>query len=226
MSHFKIFIPGAIGNRPEHLENIGLGDLVEGSHYHKIDGGVEHGGNGQLVSWAVPGSTMEFTSEDNVDWIEAFARGIYKKGRYWVLLDNQSLPNPTELERVYQHPGKMFKFGDGNQWRLTSPDNLPQDMRLNDDGTWRYVAQRKYHKYGMKCRDHLATFTAEFESKKKKGETEGELSFGDVGNLLIDSLSLNYRLTPEVIDRLVLFNTSNTMEPFIEVIRGAMSNIK
>lgn len=218
MSHFKIFIPGVHGNKPEHLENIGLGDMFSGCFMHQHPGG-ERAENGMLVSWATAGTTLEFQSEDpdDIEWIKAVLDGIYKAERYWVLIDKTSLPKPHELERQKTHPGQSYMLNDGSEWLITSPANLPQAMKLNEEGKWIFEMKEEYRPYIQECEKRFLELQGEVVKEN------GEFSYGDACEAILESLRLNYRITREVVSYLKLFSSETIAESYFEAV--GISNI-
>lgn len=197
--HYQIFVQGENGTAQQALENLGLGDFIPGH-----EGMVKQGPNGQhghLIAWRKPGKNERFHfNETEQTWIPAVPSGPdgEGRGRYWVGFWNDSPCTPEDLLRPYSHRGQTLEFGDGQHWRLPVLRELPHDMILADDGTWKFERQRKYHDLGIQGEEILKDILA--------GNTH---DFGRLADFVSRCLNQNYRLLPEVVSHLRLFDTDN-----------------
>lgn len=206
MSHFMLFVPGATGQGPSVLEDVGLADFHGGASFLEIGNGPDKG-KGMLLAWKRPGVPQRQYFEPNEQtWVPANADGPLPAGRYWVGFWNDSPATPFDLSRPYLRRGRQHVLADGNSWLFAEPAELPADLIQADDGTWKYELQRKFHAWYMESVSWLARLdptTGAFEA-----------SLTEMLPFMARALAINYRVTPEVISHLRLFNTENVAEPF------------
>lgn len=211
MAHFLLFLPGARGQSPALLESVGLADFVAGAEFTEIGQGPTDQ-PGVLVAWRKPGGDSRFHfAADQQAWTPAAAGGPaapgLAAGRYWVGTWKDAPPTPVDLLRPYHHGGRSIELGDGNTWRFPEKADLPHDAIMADDGSYRFELQRKFHAFAIEAGDWLTLL----------GNESATFDYGKLVAFLVLALSLNYRLTPEVVSGLRLFNTNNLREPLFAV---------
>lgn len=210
MSHFLLYLPGATGQGPSVLEDVGLADFHAGAEWLDLGIGPDEG-RGMLVAWRKPGTPhrLHFNITEQT-WIPANRDGDLPAGRYWIGFWNDAPPTPADLARPYQRKGRTHELADGQTWLFAEPGALPADLIQADDGTWKYELQRKYHAWyleSLSWLDRIDPATEVFRS-----------SLEEMLPFLARALAINYRITPEVISHLRLFNTENVGEPFYTLI--------
>lgn len=197
--HYLVFIPHAQHKtQAQALTDIGLADFVQGVESIPISPGPSDLA-GLLCAWRKPGKNepMHFRTEEQT-WIPSVKFGEAEAGRYWVGVWNNSPVIPSDLQRPYSHTGQQVKLGDGNSWRFPIIDELPKDMILADDGTWKFQLQKDYHDLWLEAEDWAKRL---IQSKTH--------NFGEIAEFCVRCLRQNYRLLPEVVSHLKLFNTQN-----------------
>lgn len=198
--HYQIYIPGARGQDPQNLVHVGLADLVAGAEYLDVGTGPD-GAAGVVCAWRKAGQAgMGYQPEKQV-WRPAVAREELSAGRYWVGCWDAAPPLPKELARPYQQPGPLLRLGDGQEWMLPAAKELTREMMLSDDGSWKYDVQRQYHGYFINYVSWL-----QFFGSWKPGET---FPFNLAADFALQGLRVNYRVVPELVNHLPLFNTEN-----------------
>lgn len=207
--HFQIYIPEPAQKDP--LPAVGLADLVTGASSMRLQQGQGPDGKaGLLLAWQTPQAPRMGWFPGEQTWRPAVPSGDLPAARYWVGTWNASPPKPSDLARAYQYVGHLHQLGDGNQWRFPNSRELPRDMILADDGSWRFEVQRQYHAWWLRCNDYIARL-AEGES------TRCTISYTDVLDLLVNALRLNYRLPIELVSDRKLFSTANVQRPVLSV---------
>jgi hypothetical protein len=227
MAHFLIYLPNAKGQSAKLLEDAGLADLVARAEFMESQG--PDGGRGVLVAWRRPGvgdKRFHFAEKEQT-WLPAvpvLAQAGDPTGdvelparRYWVGVWKDSLPKPTDLARDYPYRGASIELGDGNSWLFPEARELPRDLILSDDGTCRYEVQRRFHAFWLESFDWVR--------KLSDGGDRPQISYGQCFRFLTRSLRLNYRLAPELVSLLKLFNTENLKTPLLTVI-GVASELR
>jgi hypothetical protein len=221
MSHFLLFIPGARGASSKVLEDVGLADFAAGAEFASanaprdlLPAGVAS--SGTICAWRKPGAVMPmgFVPAEQ-DWVPAAASDGLAAARYLVGLTKNAPPRPPELLRPYPYQGQDFPLGDGHQWLFPEYRELPRDILLNDDGTFKFEVQRQFHAFSLDC----LRWSADLSRAHKDGETaEARFSYTRIFVFLVQALRLNYRMLPEVASHLRLFNTANVVAPLLQTV--------
>lgn len=200
--HFLIYIPEP-NCPPDRLAEVGLPGLADGAFNVTTQG--PDGKLGTLFSWRpVTGVnqhklTLEYNAARQT-WNTSAALGDLEAGRYWYGTINGNLPTPDDLQRQYPYRCHEVMLGDERQWWLPAERDIPQTVKLMDDGSYRYVPHRKYEEF---C--HLTRQWREIVKTLNVGVViEEALAFVRL------ALGVNYRLTPEIESDLELWTTSNT----------------
>lgn len=210
--HFQIFLPhqtevaGA-----ETLAAAGLAGLAENFDVRVSEGPEVR--KGALFAWLSPGQGQWGYRPVDQEWIPAAADGDLERGRYWVGLWNDNLPQPKDLARTYQQPGVELELGDGHNWLIPRASELPRDIILLDDGSLKFEPQRQFHAFYVEA-DRWKNVLAESDE-----ETMAE--YQDLWQFALRALAVNYRMTPEVASALGLFSTTNVQRPMYAVV-GAL----
>lgn len=211
--HYQLFIPHTpgepLGTAPQALERLGLSDLIAGHEARDSQGPGEFS-QGHLVAWRRPGKNerMHYNVQEQT-WIPSVAHGPdgQGKGRYWVGFWNDSPVTPDDLLRPYSHRGETVEFGDGQHWRLPILQELPRDIILADDGTWKFELQRRYHDLVRDAEQILKDILA----------GQGH-DFGTLTEFVLRCMNQNYRVLPEVASHLRLFSTENIQRAVITLL--------
>ncbi len=203
--HYLLYVPHQngepIGTQQQALETLGLGDLVAG-HEGRICAGPNDCSQGHLIAWRKPGKNEKcHYNAGEQTWIPAVANGPdgEGKGRYWVGFWNDSPVTPEDLQRPYAHAGPLVQLGDGNNWRVPEIDQLPHDYIRSDDGSWKFEIQRQYHDLWLESQDWIA----------RVFDKENRPDLIEVLNYCEKIIRQNYRILPEVVSHLRLFNSEN-----------------
>lgn len=199
--HFQVFIPHA-KHSPNELIDVGLQHLRAGA----IPDAVERGPNGEpgyTFSWMTGRGAVHKGYDLNLqDWVPAIANDDeFPAGRYWVGFHKTKPPTPLELERSVPYGGEFVMFGDGQEWRLPKAERLPRTMIRTDDGSDEFHIDQKFHRFVLE-----ATEWSRFLRSAVPG---GECSYSLLRDFVERALLINYRLTPEVSDRLRLFSSGD-----------------
>jgi len=186
----------------EQLAAVGLEDHAASAETRPCPTGPD-GSGGTLYGWLRPGNPFHFNAAEQT-WFPAAAAGALAKGRYWVGIYNASPPCETDLRRPYRFGGRVVRLA-GQDWLIPTPTELPHDAKLADDGTWRFVIQRRFHDYFLRTQE-LVDQTA--------SEAGLALTLLDMLQLSLEALGLNYRLPPELASHLSLFDQVTAAKTF------------
>ncbi len=199
---FAIYIPGDDINNEQKLVAVGLSHLVSGAMGLGASPGPD-GKRGIVFSWPQDGSPVGYFP-DRQKWIPAKPKGDLQAARYWVGFGS-TIPTPFELEWPKRFGGYWVELGDGNQWCIPSAGELPQVLRMGDDGRAKREVRKQYESYFNDSVKWFADFiTRDFSELTQEFDTE-------VFCYIERALSLNYRLTPEVVSELELLGTDNIL---------------
>lgn len=209
--HFQIFVP----NKPalqQSLIDAGLSDLAE--NFDTRESAGPDGERGSVFGWRSPDAPQWGYRPAEQTWIPAVAAGEQPAGRYHVGFWNASPPRPQELARRHQEHGDLLRLGDGQQWLIPVETELPRNIRLNPDGSLRFESNPRYAEYAQaveKWKGLVGSITGE--------EQDGNpVSFDELWKFALQALSMNYRITPEVVDHLRLFTTDDVHRPMFAAI--------
>lgn len=193
MARFQVFIPKTEQNPLDSFDlvapmtNVGLSDLI-GNAAPQRSGGPD-GQDGFIVSWPVPGDAETGYKPDRQTWIKAAPRDGLEAGRYWVGIWNDKKPTQKDLKRTYQYSGKKVALNDGNEWLIPSARELPTEMILADDGTFKFEVQRKYH--------DMYNETMGWAELIRKDDSTPFL-WHDLALFVLSAFKLNYMATDEL----------------------------
>lgn len=214
---FLIYIPGD-GMANEHkLIDAGLPLLARGCAGIATSAGPD-GKAGVVFSWptADPRTTMGYLP-DIQEWIPAVPSGDLPAKRYWVGLVKDALPGPGDLAVAQQFEGDLVTLGDGQTWKMPAAAQLPKKCRLADNGSWMFFVQDEFVAYWDESCQWYADLATRTIAEVAAFAIEVDASCCEY---LARALSLNYRLTPEVISHLELFDSLNIGRAIQATIHG------
>lgn len=196
-----IFIPDRTGSNQTHLSEAGLKHLLRPdddspSSTDLISTGPG-GLYGQTWGWLGDGGEANGYIPEGQHWIPNDG------GRYWVGWQYDRLPSPATLVRKSVLPGKPVELGDGQLWLIPSAMELPQQAKLRN-GQWTWLPESRFEEFVE--RSQWA-----FDLVCKWLENPGPVPIEAV-DYAIEVLSMNYRLTPEIVDHLGLITPINLMQ--------------
>lgn len=207
MAAHLIYVP-----RSRHPENdarteailaaVGLADHAPAETLPVAGGEGPDGEGGTLFGrWGTDGR-LHYRAREQT-WIPAVKSGDRPAGRYWVGVWNDSPPTESDLRRPYRYGGKEVSIA-GQRWLVPLPKQLPADAKLADDGSWRFVLQRRFHDYVLRCEDWVDRCAGD----------GSRVSLADMIVLSVEALGLNYRLPPELVSHLGLFTQESAALTF------------
>lgn len=218
--HFLIYIPGKVNQSA--LADVGLPSLVVDSFHKNLDPGPD-GKRGTLFGWRPASGRLyhEYNASQQT-WRPCAAWGGMEAGRYWVGMKNGDLPKPDDLQRSFPYRCVKSRLGDGNEWWFPAERELPQNIRLGDDGEWRLVPLKMFDEFCQTCRELRELILL------STGPTR-DIFLAELVEFARAGLSVNYRTCPEVESDLGLWDTSlfraTDAEPLIlDMIRKAERN--
>ncbi|MDE2100762.1 MAG: hypothetical protein KGL39_26185 [Patescibacteria group bacterium] len=210
--HFQLYIPHPPGPSAGLLEQAGLADFVAGAESLDVEKGPD-GNRGVVFAWRRPGQAQMGYQPAKQTWLPAVPRDGLAAGRYWLGIWNDSAPTPADIARPYPRPGRSIELADGNPWLLPIAKELPADLILQDDGSWKFEIQRRFHAFYI---EHLRW--AELFVNASEGTT---YEFAEAANFVLSALRINYRLVPELASHVRLLNTDNVTACLFAILGAA-----
>ena len=210
---FLIYIPGDGTSDEQKLVSAGLPALASGCSAIATPAGPD-GKPGVVFSWPTsdPRSTMGYLPVIQ-EWIPAEAVGDLPEKRYWVGFVKGALPTPHDLAHLNQLDGDQVTLGDGRAWKMPAAAMLPKTSRYTSAG-WGWKIQEGYEAYwDESCQWYLDLITKQMDD----GQTTVAANCCEY---LTRALSMNYRLTPEVVSHLGLFNTRTIGPALLATVHG------
>lgn len=222
--HFRIFIPGNMNptSSPEPLKDVGLANIAEGFHAIGHRGAPDfcNGEGGAVFFWPKPGDTAALPPGKNLKWESAIPfRGLAAE-RYWVGYDPGNLPNPLELVVPLPITGDNLSLSSAfESWIIPDVLHLPAKLVLTADG----VKLERLSRFQMRTFQAHAWISRcnEFISQIRDGRASDQIEWSHAWDFGYDSLTLNYRLTPEVVNLLGILST-DTLSTVILAAIGAL----
>lgn len=194
--HWQLFFPRESGGSKSLLERHGMEDLVEHHESAVLRAGPE--GPGLLVGWK---GDVEFDAASQT-WEKVADQA------YWIGLSNTKPCRPNELSRNQLFAGYGIPLDDGQRWQIPAAAMLPQSLRLVDR-QWTKVRKPRFDEFWRRSeawyrRLMLCELDADQIMAKEKLTIE-ELD-QEWTDYCVFVLRQNYRVTPEVVSRLGLFD--------------------
>lgn len=207
--HFQIFLPNQQTQNKQALVDAGLADFRDGAQMMPL--ATNHGPGdqpGTIVSWPKVGAGEFGFYPERQEWLAAIPSGELKAGRYWVGFWKDKPLVPEDLLLKHATWGSPVILGDGRMWTIPTIQAFPRDViRNRETGEYELTVQDRYH---------AAHFQAMGWLEKLKADEQAPWS--ELARFVESVLCLNYRLTPEVVDHLRLFNTKNIAPVLWEII--------
>ncbi|MEQ8636911.1 hypothetical protein [Gimesia maris] len=213
MARFQVFIPHTEDQRLDDMQpanpltRVGLTDIIGGSSAQPVIGPEEQ--KGVLISWTGPGDTITGYRPEEQTWIPAVPRDELEAKRYWVGIWNDRRPTQKDLKRPYPYRGKPVVLNDGAEWLIPAARELPNEMILADDGSYKFEVQRKYHEFWTESDKWL--------TKLANASGEDTFKWNELSLFIESALKLNYIITPEVIGELRIFSQENIFKALYAV---------
>lgn len=209
MAHYLVYVPDqhvqAAGDHdpPMHpLEYVGLADHVASAFQVGIASGPD-GQAGSLFGWHAPTAAFRLQhTPDRQDWIPAVPHHDQPAARYWLGFWKDSPPTPVDLQKPKMLPGIELELGPENQpWRIPTDKSVPVEADFGPSGEWMSRVQPEYADY---CAE-VITWQNTLDSGTR------EFVLDDVYAFVVRLLSLNYRVTREVVQRLRLLREEDVI---------------
>lgn len=207
--HFQIYVPRPDMSVVPSLAAAGLAELQAGAEH--VEAAGPDGGRGYVYAWRKPTDACRDHGyfPDRQTWIPS-----KPAGRYYVGLWNDAPPTPAELARPRPLEGSPVGLGDGREWLIPAAARVPRDCVLDDDGVPAFVV-------GERCRafwDESERFfrdlvLADVEARKLVIDA-------DWWAYLCRALAMNYRVVPELVSHLRLFDTDTMFAAVMATVDG------
>jgi len=182
---FAIYLPGRTGANPQHLVDVGLGDLLSPGDaapmFTDLIPGPDNG-SGIAASWDQPCPPV------GIEWTKS------PRGEFWFGKDGPL--TPADFARKRQHDGRFVTLGDGNEWliaTLKAGGGLAAKL---------HPAFRRYYEAAWGFFDQV--------SAPENGKVT--IKWTDAANFIGLALSINYRCNLDVASWLELIVTDRLFD--------------
>lgn len=227
MASYLIYIPGVQGAKNDHLEKLGLASLCVDSSPEWMDV-LQHdpdGGHGLVACWRrAEDSNPSFGVQDSQDWTASPPDPDLKldAGAYWIGIERDRPVVPADLENTNRHYSAEVLLCDGNWWAIPIASRLPHRHGLNHHTGEKYrrVAPQ-YEDFWNYSEKYAAQILAEMDAveiikQRRPNMSDEELTtqvpLEDVWDYCVYELSLNYRISQSIVDRLDLFDDATMVK--------------
>lgn len=213
MSGYMIFLENR-ADAPDKLEDylklVGLEDHLPGAEVGVVAAQDSPTGHpGKLLIWKAKGDNQHRIDKEKQEFIHN------KKYNYHVVIWKDSPPTEQELRRVKTQGGKFVKFGEepnDTLWKIATPSQIDSRIHFEDDESVRFIPIKKYAWFVDECEKFReGMIHIEGDSIKYRWMVQ------DAAALVLKSLRINYRLTPEVVNYINLFTGNNVNTAFHEI---------
>lgn len=217
MAGYAVYIPKGRGANPEQLAAVGLPSLATGAEFSDISARGPDGGHGVVAAWRRGDIENDPPlSCDGMDWRPAKADKARKlpAGRFWFGQVQGKPVRPKDCERKQMHLGYPIELRDGNAWVIPPATNLPHVHGLDSEGEFCREVAAEFRDYWQDSEKYAVQFFQAINhldmlKASKPGidtQTQVEFTIADAWRFCCRALSLNYRLTPELVDMLGLLD--------------------
>lgn len=216
--HFRIFVPTdtpLAEASPNPLEGVGLGYLAN-NFVAKF--GVVEDRHGMIYHWPQPSDML--IDVGGLKWEKAISFGGLSEGRYLIGMNPEKLPRSKELQAPLRVPGYHLQLGrDNEHWLIPEVQRLPMTLIMGSEGL-REERINRYNELAISI-DWVRQSEA-FLKQVRTGRAEDAITWEDGWKFCLQSLQINYRVTPEVANALQLV-TSDKASKIILAAIGAIS---
>lgn len=199
-----IFIPGEPAETPQKaFESVGLSGLAGGAECVRATGP----GNlsGMLYAWTDPKNNQIRYAPEEQTWLPASGRDGAAAGRYSVGIWTSKPPTEEDLRRPDHRPGRQVRLGNGEHWKITTPETLDRYPVPGADGQLVWAVDEKFNWLVATLEKRKASGVI---TRHEDGKTGLSVVFDDEADFwfLCDVLAINYRVTPELVAHLRLLS--------------------
>jgi hypothetical protein len=204
---YAIYIPNKTGAAPEHLDDVGLSILRRDRcpEFADVLANAPDGGRGIIGCWRTLSDNGGFNPKDYT-WTPAKAdkaRGLPAK-RFYIGIPACGI-RPQDIERKQTYRGYAIPLADGYRWSIPPAVSLPHKHGLDEEGSPVRVIEDAWRGYWDRSEKFAIEFFAAVD-RLNSGATETQFTLADAWAFSCEALSLNYRLSPEIVDALGLLN--------------------
>lgn len=210
MPSYQIFIPDVRGASPQHLRDVGLGDVLDPDFgptaIDAFGSDGPDGRSGVVFYWhdaADPATNPQKPGMhlDSQIWTPCKPRGNRQAGAFYFGRDKGELVKPADLARRRQLPSLPVTLDDGQRWLVPVATRLPHRHGLDDKGEPVRRVVSRYQAWYQKAEEFFNVFL------NRKADELFHLEGGFL--FAIECLQMNYRVNADVIDWLELFTDDN-----------------
>lgn len=217
MAAYQIFIPGVRGANNGHLKDVGLDALCDGpwQWYDMMPHleGVEPGMCATIQRGNPETDPVLGFHDDRQTWTPAKAdeeRGL-KAGRFWIGVENDRPVMPGDIARDKQVVGNRAGLRDGHGWMIPIAEQLPHVHGLDSTGKVKRRVDPRFQEFCDLADGYMKVIFREFDLMDSEGKQDEtfDVDLDNGWRFCLVALSLNYFLTPEIVDVLELIDDAS-----------------
>jgi hypothetical protein len=223
MAHYSIFIPNIKGANPEHLERVGLGDLLREGESAPAAVECFRGPDnlpGMVFGWPIgAGKSVPLGNFPQIKWTPNH------DSKFWIGVDPADPPQPIDLIRHVTIIGSQVTLGDGFTWNMPTLSRLPSNFALNSEGELTQTVKAEFERLYESSISVVTEILRQFDMveliREKKPELDQyqiQVSVDDGLKLIAASLAINYRINFEIAIMLGLFDQAAAARALIELV--------
>lgn len=208
MGELAVFVPGNCTRNKSALIPLGLGALLdERVSVSTQDGPGPNGLEGVHFRFAhdhEPGY-MSRPIGLKAHWVPLVKSGDLPAGRAFIGWHDDDPPGPSDLARRKLEPGKPLRLHDGYDWLIPIAKQLPHVLRRDAEGKAVGSVITRY-------RDFYATALSAVNWFTEVGDGKVAVDMDLALPFAFDTLAINYRIVPEIVEELGLIRSDLLFE--------------
>jgi len=219
MAGYSIYFPGVQGSSPQHFDRVGLVGLAENAQFCDVLQHGPDGGRGVVATWPTGKTATDSHPgmHEAIRWVAAKPDEERKlaAGRFWMGFDEARPLTPVDVARKAQAEGCWRVLRDGQAWKIPSCPRLPSRATLHPGtGKFCFATEPRYAEFARRANTYAVEMFKQFGEldllRSVKPDIEADATVGleieEAWQHCCDALSINYRLTPELIDAMELLD--------------------
>lgn len=220
--HYFIYFPGATAPDPRLFERNNIQGLLRGGNPDMAQTRCGPDGKHGIIAtwgWGSGGSPVLADTEDKT-WRRFEVDGEPLGWMLGWVTDSPPEPADLELDDSLKIDGSYIKLGDGNEWLVPESQYVPREHKYDSRAkSWTIGAPAEFEEFCRKAEQYaidvlgaILELGRAYEFGKEHDisfseEKPVEFSLQGLIGFVVESLSINYRLTPEIVSEFGLLDT-------------------
>lgn len=221
MAHYSIFIPGVKGATDAHLERFGLSSLCRegGASWTEVIGRGPGGHGGMVGTWT---PFLRPDADPLLGYFPDRQKWIEHPDGWWYGHEPERPVTPQDVQFKQTVGGAKVALADGQHWLVPHATRLPHRHAMRE-GRWSRVVHERYQSFydraqkNMQVMFHALDLGDWLEGRVKTEDLSEEpvrFTVNDGASFCCESLAINHRVTPEIVDLLGLLDDRSMVAIF------------